>query len=136
MAFRRSVFSVWNGFDERIGRGAIIRGGEEHDAFYALLALGFGVAYAPNAEVYHENSSPDRCSPELGVGVAFLLHLFEKYPAVRPMLLRHGIRKLTGRSAPWRGPEWTTRFTRRTRRATMRAVFEGVALYGRSRIAP
>ena len=46
MAFRRCVFDIWPGFDERLGRGAVIDGGEEHYAFFSLLDRGYRIARA------------------------------------------------------------------------------------------
>jgi glycosyltransferase involved in cell wall biosynthesis len=46
MAFRRSAFSVWRGFDERMGRGAEIDGGEEHLGFATLTAKGYRCVFS------------------------------------------------------------------------------------------
>jgi glycosyltransferase involved in cell wall biosynthesis len=53
MAFRRSVFDDWPGFDERLGRGAPIDGNEEHYAFFQLIDRGYALVYTPNAVVRH-----------------------------------------------------------------------------------
>ena len=53
MAFRRRAFDLWSGFDERLGRGTPIYGGEEHRAFCTVVEHGFRVVYAPQAIVYH-----------------------------------------------------------------------------------
>ncbi|MBA2260726.1 MAG: glycosyltransferase [Acidobacteria bacterium] len=53
MAFRRSVFDSWNGFDERLGRGAPLVGGEELYAFSQLISGGSAIVYVPTAIVRH-----------------------------------------------------------------------------------
>jgi cellulose synthase/poly-beta-1,6-N-acetylglucosamine synthase-like glycosyltransferase len=53
MAFRRSAFDVWPGFDERLGRGTSLWQGEEHYAFFSLIDRGYRVAYTPQAIVTH-----------------------------------------------------------------------------------
>ena len=53
MAFRRQVFEWWKGFDERLGRGALVSSGEEHRAFAQLVESGCAVVYTPDAIVRH-----------------------------------------------------------------------------------
>ena len=52
-ALRRNVVGQSPGFDERLGRGAAICSSEEHYAFFTLLKMGFLIAYAPEAIVFH-----------------------------------------------------------------------------------
>jgi GT2 family glycosyltransferase len=59
MAFRRSLFDVWNGFDERLGRGALLSDGEEHRAFAELIERGCTITYAPAAVVRHPIPEPE-----------------------------------------------------------------------------
>ena len=53
MAFRRRVFNEWRGFDERLGRGALLSSCEEHRAFAQLIEGGYAVVYTPKAMVRH-----------------------------------------------------------------------------------
>lgn len=53
LAIRRSAFSRWHGFNERLGPGTLIPGHEEQHAFLKLIDLGFRLVYAPNAHVTH-----------------------------------------------------------------------------------
>jgi glycosyltransferase involved in cell wall biosynthesis len=53
MAFRRRVFDEWRGFDERLGRGALLSSCEEHRAFAQLIERGYAVVYTPGARVRH-----------------------------------------------------------------------------------
>jgi glycosyltransferase involved in cell wall biosynthesis len=53
MAFRRCAFDIWPGFDDRLGRGALMWGSEEHYAFFSLIDRGYRVVYTPYAVVRH-----------------------------------------------------------------------------------
>jgi O-antigen biosynthesis protein len=53
MAFRRRVFDEWRGFDEGLGRGALLSSCEEHRAFAELIEGGYAVVYTPKARVRH-----------------------------------------------------------------------------------
>lgn len=99
MAFRRSFLEHWGGFDETIGRGRILSGGEEHEAFFCVLDQGFVLAYEPDAVVHHPYDGSQVSDPR--TRVAFAIHLFVKYPALRGWLIRRMLRTSVGqRSAP------------------------------------
>ncbi len=53
MCFRRAAFEHWRGFDERLGRGALLNSAEEHFSFFQLVLLGFQCVHTPDAIVYH-----------------------------------------------------------------------------------
>ena len=53
MALRRRAFEFWAGFDERLGRGAVISGCEEHFAFAQLVENGYAIIFTPGAVVRH-----------------------------------------------------------------------------------
>lgn len=55
-ALRRTGFDQIRGFDERLGRGAVIDSSEEHYAYFRLVECGFKIAYSPQAIVFHPNS--------------------------------------------------------------------------------
>jgi GT2 family glycosyltransferase len=59
-ALRREAFDQIQGFDERLGRGATIDGGEEHYAYFSLVERGFKIAYVPQAIVFHPSSPRSR----------------------------------------------------------------------------
>jgi len=96
MAFRRSFFERWGGFDERIGCGRILSGGEEHEAFYCVLERGFALAYAPDAVVNHPRKAEESLDPR--VGFAFAIHLFIKYRPLRGWLLHRTLQIGLGKS--------------------------------------
>ena len=60
MALRLSAFDICPGFDERLGRGAILGGYEEHHAFFSLIDRGYRVVYAPDAIVSHPFARSER----------------------------------------------------------------------------
>jgi cellulose synthase/poly-beta-1,6-N-acetylglucosamine synthase-like glycosyltransferase len=106
MAFRRSAFDVWPGFDERLGRGAPMYGGEEQRAFSSLIERGYRVAYNPNAIVYH----PVFDAPEelrrrhlkgLAASTAFMTLLFFETPH-RWKVLKYALQALFGKRRSWR----------------------------------
>ena len=53
IALRRAVFRNWKGFDQRLGVGTLIEGGEELKAFFELVDLGYRLVYAPRSVVRH-----------------------------------------------------------------------------------
>ncbi len=53
MAIRRAVFDNWDGFDQRLGVGALIPRNEEPKAFFELVERGYRVVYTPNSMVRH-----------------------------------------------------------------------------------
>lgn len=103
MAFRRSAFSVWRGFDERMGRGAEIDGGEEHLGFATLTAKGYRCVFAPAAMVHHGYRSDQNLPPETyHSSVAYALMLFKELPEQRSMLISHLFRSALGGARTWR----------------------------------
>ncbi len=140
MAFRRSAFEIWPGFDERLGRGTPLLGAEEHQAFFSLIERGYRVLYAPLAVVRHPCP---RTLPELGAqylrnlaaATGYMTFLFFEEPHCRGALLRYVAGALTGARRPWRcypaGPRprivpWWRKLA---------AYLIGPILYVRSRIA-
>jgi glycosyltransferase involved in cell wall biosynthesis len=109
MAFRRSVFDIWAGFDERLGRGAIIDGGEEHNAFFSLLDRGYRIAQSSNAVVYHpvpqdEKELRARLLGNLASAAAYTILIFVEHPAHRRAAIKYAVEALRGMTRPWRLP--------------------------------
>jgi glycosyltransferase involved in cell wall biosynthesis len=52
-AIRRSVLNRWSGFDERLGRGMPLDGGEDNCAFFEIIEAGYSFIYTPRAIVFH-----------------------------------------------------------------------------------
>ncbi len=94
MAFRRAAFDNWSGFDERLGRGALIDGCEEHYALFEIMARGFRVASIADALVRHPHRPTmsalrDRALRDRTSSAAFFLMLLVENPSVRGAVLRH-----------------------------------------------
>lgn len=53
MAFRRTFFEEFGGFDERLGRGGPLGGFDESHAFFRIVAAGHALVYTPDAAVQH-----------------------------------------------------------------------------------
>ena len=135
MAFRRSVLTSQVRFDERIGRGRLVDGGDEHVAFMSLIADGYAVVHAPDAVVRHPApaSAAGRRAKrlrDLRSSIAYLLFLADQFPGYRADIARFlcsaVLRRVrgvaaTGARAPLR------------RRDAIAAVAGGCRLYWRAR---
>lgn len=133
MAFRRSSFEVWAGFDERLGRGTLLFGGEEHHAFFSLIARGFRVIYTPDAIVYHPvlhtpEEIRERFLKDRAALAAYITLLFFEQPRYRRELgsfVMNGFRRQVVRSRGRIAPLWRELLSR----------LSGPLLYLRSRLA-
>ncbi len=140
MAFRRSAFEVWPGFDENLGRGTVLSGGEEHYAFFTLIERGYRVVYNPLAVVRH----PDPSNAEqarrrhldlVAITTAYITRLAVEHPSCRKALRQYIFDRVRGIARPW-----TTRAGRASgriapRSLTLLAMFSGLGIYLRSRMA-
>ena len=108
MAFRRTAFERWCGFDPRLGRGTPLDVGEETYAFFKLIKLGYTMVYTPDAVVEHPYRPPKedmlcrriRSRASLTGYLTFLL--FEE-PLYAPQTLRYMGQRLCGKRPEWRG---------------------------------
>src|SRR5215472_1505555 len=101
MAFRRTVFKTWPGFDVRLGRGALIEGGEEHYAFFSLIAGRSRIVYTPAAVVEHpiSNSREElrRCQQrDISTASAYIALLLVEHPEHWPATISHIVRWIFG----------------------------------------
>lgn len=130
MMFRRSTLTSSVRFDERIGRGRLISGGDEHVAFMSVIADGGCVVHAPDAVVRHPvpaepTSRMAKRIHDLQQSVAYLLFLFGEFPAHRVELVR-----FLARRSLWRGPRTTGRAAEGlSARQALGAVARGVRTY-------
>jgi glycosyltransferase involved in cell wall biosynthesis len=106
LAIRRSAFNQFPGFDECIGRGATISSGEEHYAYYMLLKIGFKIAYAPSAVVFHPPSpqSHENRRKRIGEAVAYAGFLIYRNPSQMARVIKYCIEGLFGTTRNWRNP--------------------------------
>jgi glycosyltransferase involved in cell wall biosynthesis len=108
MAFRRRAFDVWPGFDERLGRGALIDGAEEHYAFFSLLKDGHLVVYTPYAVIRHPfprdmKRLRERHLKDLASATAYITFLFAEQPRYRGAVIKYVLEALRGTRREWRG---------------------------------
>jgi glycosyltransferase involved in cell wall biosynthesis len=99
MVFRRSAFDIWPGFDEKLGRGTIVGGGEEHYAFFTLIERGFRIVHNPEAIVRHPDpATADQWRQrhlELAAFTgAYITRLAVEHPSFRVDLARYVIGRL------------------------------------------
>lgn len=82
-AVRRTAFDRLGGLEEQLGRGTIINSCEEHYAYFRLVELGFKIAYAPQAIVFHPKSSMSRDAlrKQMVEGVAYATFLAWRHPS-------------------------------------------------------
>lgn len=140
MAFRRSAFDLWPGFDERLGRGALLYCSEEHYAFFSLVERGYNVVQTPYAVVKHpypESMEELRTwrLKTLAAGAAYMTLLLFEQPGYRRFLFKYFARSLWGAPPAWRSschrgggrqriaPQWRV----------MLAYLSGPLIYFRSR---
>jgi glycosyltransferase involved in cell wall biosynthesis len=108
MALRRSLFDLRKGFDERLGRGCLIAGGEEHFAWVKLIDRGFRISYTPAAVVRHPYPSTEaeelaRRVTEMRTLAAYILFLWAELPGHRLELAHYVIGSALGvKSVRWR----------------------------------
>jgi glycosyltransferase involved in cell wall biosynthesis len=131
MAFRRALFESGWGFRESLGPGAGITG-EEHYAFFTLVAAGHAIAYVPEAIVHHDYPTTPgelkrRRSRLLRRSVAYMIMLLVEEQEYRRDTLRYVWEAARGARRDWRPVETTERFAGKSDLAL--AVATGIPLY-------
>ena len=133
MALRKTACTGWKVFDERLGRGAPIEGGEESHVFVALLSLGYCAVHNPAAKVIHP-SKPIRVEQAAPRAIAYWLLLFFEFPEHRLELIQFLFRRLRHKPLTWQrsspdlGPIITSGW-----RVRINACLAGILLYLRAR---
>jgi cellulose synthase/poly-beta-1,6-N-acetylglucosamine synthase-like glycosyltransferase len=140
MAFRRSAFAEWPGFDIRLGRGAVIDGGEEDYAFFSLIDRGFSVVYTPQAVVRHPipNTLEEIRSAHLRALAtisAYIIFLFFDQPRYRMRLLRYIARGVLSVPRVWSDEKITAPARLAPRSREMLARLSGLWLFGKASLA-
>jgi glycosyltransferase involved in cell wall biosynthesis len=108
MAFRRTLFDTWTGFDPHLGTGTALRGGAEPYAFFSVLKQGHTVAYTPFARVAHPNPLPplgvlrERQRHAFAAAAGYVVFLILAEPQHRWVALRYAVEGLAGRRRTWR----------------------------------
>ena len=101
MAVRKAACKGWIVFDQRLGRGALFEGMEEHHAFVRLLSLGYSAAHVPAAIVYHRSQRRGDIRLEARNQIGYSMLLFSEYPVHRTELLRFLFRRLRHKPLTW-----------------------------------
>ncbi len=136
MFLRRDVFLRWQGFDNRLGRGAVIPGAEEHFAFFQLIDLGYGSVHLPDSVVRHPALQSEaelrRFHLEMAeIAAAYATLLFVEYPAHRLEVVRQIVSRVL------RGPSKDRAISAKAVRIStwqrLRAAFGGLGLYWKTR---
>lgn len=135
MAFRRQLLTSAVRFDERIGRGRLIDGGDEHVAFMSLISDGYRVAHVPEAVVQHPAPGTEplqraKRRRDLRSSIAYLLFLSDQFPGYRRDIgrfVRHALVKKTRRLGSARARPRLSPFE------LLSAIAGGCRLYWRAR---
>jgi GT2 family glycosyltransferase len=103
-ALRRNAFEQIGGFDERLGRGAIITGGEEHYAYFKLIDSNFKILYAPEAIVFHPKSlaTRDALRQQMTETIAYVAFVAFNHPAKSFAIIRFVVEGVFGMTRAWR----------------------------------
>lgn len=106
MAFRRSVFQQFRGFDERLGRGVTITGGEDHYAYFALIEMGYRIAYTPQAIVFHGVAPATREHNRhvISEATAYAAFLVWRHPRYSLRVVKFFIEGFLRKKHSWRAP--------------------------------
>jgi glycosyltransferase involved in cell wall biosynthesis len=135
MAFRAAAFREWRGFEERIGRGSAINGGEEHYAFFELIERGQRIAYAPGAMVFHppKQESAEEKLRSISETAAYSCFVAANHPRYAPRVLRFLLQGIVGMRRPWRPAPKPGQKPRLSSAKTAAAFLRGVLAYCQSR---
>lgn len=139
MAFRAASLRAAGGFDELLGAGTPVAGGEDTAAFLELMLAGHTVVYEPAALVRHtHHREPESLRRQLhgyGAGLtAFYARLVVKHPGRIPELLQltpRALRYYFGRGS-LRTAGMGSDFPRALRTAQLRGMVSGPMAYLRS----
>lgn len=132
MALRKSSCTGWQVFNERLGRGAPFRIGEESYAFTSLIARRYCAVHVPAAVVVHP-FKPISVAQEAESAIAYWLLLFSEFPDHRLDLLRFLFRRLRRRPLPWpRFPQGAGEIVSSGWRVRLQAALAGVLLFLRT----
>jgi glycosyltransferase involved in cell wall biosynthesis len=136
MSLRKAVYSEWQGFDPRLGRGAPIHIGEESHAAASLIALGYHAAVNPAAIVHHPllPIPQQHLVQEAACSIAYWLLLLFEFPGHRLDLIRFLLRRLRGKDLSWpRDPQTPGQMVTSGWGVRLKAGLAGIGLYLHSR---
>ena len=133
MALRKRACARPKLFDERLGRGAPFRIGEESYAFACLLDNGYRVVYLPSAVVFHPPLSRGKVEQEAQNSIMYWLLLFAEFPGQRMNLVRFIFRRLRHKRLDWhRDPQEPGQIVTSGWRVLLKASVKGLWLFLRT----
>lgn len=132
-ALRRSAFDRMRGFDERLGRGAMIDSGEEHYAFFRLVDLRFRIAYAPRAIVFHPRLSMnhDVLRKQISDAVAYAAFLAWNHPSKSWRVVRFLVEGAVNTQRWWH-TSWKFEMTSLSAKQKVASGINGLSVFFRS----
>ena len=139
MAFRRAAFDLWPGFHEKLGPGTPLMLGEEHHAFYSLIARGNRAVYSPDAVVRHPypRTMEDlrrRQVRQLRAAMGYITLMLVEEADYRWPTLKYALEGLWGNPRTWRGKRSTSQRNIVPFWRGLAASFFGPFLYARARL--
>ena len=140
MAFRRSAFDIWPGFNERIGYGTPLPGGGGPYAFFSLIERGYRVVYTPRAVVSHPSPQTlealrSRHRRTLAASAGYCTLLFFEHPSYRGAVVRFLAGWFSSTPRVWRGQGAGPRPRIVPRWCELLACLPGPLLYARALLA-
>lgn len=134
MALRKSACKGWKVFDERLGRGAPFKGGEEQYAFASLLSLGYSAVHVPAAIVVHPSEPLTGIEQSAPYAIAYWWLLFFDFPGHRLELIQFLFRRLRHKPHSWQrsSPEFGP-IIKSGWQVRIRACLVGALIYLRAR---
>jgi len=134
MALRKTACNGWKVFDERLGRGTLFQGMEEHHAFVHLLSIGYCAVHVPSAIVFHRSQKHGDIKQEACNQIAYSMLLFSEYPGQRLDLLRFLFRRVRRKPLTWpRDTADPGEIISSGWRVLLRASFRAAVLFFRNR---
>jgi len=103
-ALRRNGFDKIRGFDERLGRGAVINTSEEHYAYFRLVESGFKIVYEPQAIVFHPKSltTRDALRQQMAEIFAYFTFIVFNHPSKSLQIIKFLVEGVFGAKRRWR----------------------------------
>jgi O-antigen biosynthesis protein len=132
-ALRRTAICLFPGFDERLGRAAMLSGGEDHYAYFLLLKMGCTIAHAPSAIVFHPSSAmTEQCNRKrVAESVAYATFLMWRHPSQVLRVARYYGEGLVRVKRKWRTqPNYGTRSF--SKYEMFAGALDGLSLFFRS----
>jgi O-antigen biosynthesis protein len=101
MAIRKAACTGGKVFDERLGRGTLFQGLEEHHAFVHLISIGYYAVHVPAAIVLHRAQTHDDIKEDVCNQIAYSMLLFSEFSGQRLNLLRFLYRRARRKPLTW-----------------------------------